>query len=291
MNCEECIERVFELIEQEPRDPAGVHEVLERCPECRALFADMKTALEQAAALPLEEPSAATDEAILRAARARIARGASAKHRWLAAPQWAAAAVALLAIGVGVWTIPRGEEPQFESEIEVEDAVADSVKEELPAAPTRPKGTRYEDSMAQGGSAAMAALGDEPAAAAPPARRRREAKTRPHEVRAEEAESDSAEVGALAGAALANDSAMRAEAAPAAASKKQSARGSRLCEERVAKIEGEDRAPTPEESLALGRCYREAGDVPEARRWFEAALLDRDTRAAARRELRALPSQ
>jgi uncharacterized protein with PIN domain len=38
MNCDECKEQVFELIEREAVDRDGVREILARCPECRAAF-------------------------------------------------------------------------------------------------------------------------------------------------------------------------------------------------------------------------------------------------------------
>ena len=61
MNCDECIERVFELIEQEASDPARVRAILEQCPDCRALFEETKARLALAAELPLEDPPAALD--------------------------------------------------------------------------------------------------------------------------------------------------------------------------------------------------------------------------------------
>ena len=61
MNCEECKEQVFELIEREAVDPEGVREVLARCPECRALFDQMKAALANVDRLPIEEPPETID--------------------------------------------------------------------------------------------------------------------------------------------------------------------------------------------------------------------------------------
>ncbi len=110
MNCDECKEQVFELIEREAVDPEGVHEILARCPDCRAAFDEMKAALAVAERLPIEEPGADVDAAILRAAAARAPRVVPLRRRRLHPPPWAVAAIALLAVGVGVWTIPRGEQ-------------------------------------------------------------------------------------------------------------------------------------------------------------------------------------
>ena len=65
MNCEECKEQVFELIEREAVDPEGVRAILADCPDCRAEFEAMKAALALAGELPVEEPPADIDAAIL----------------------------------------------------------------------------------------------------------------------------------------------------------------------------------------------------------------------------------
>jgi len=83
MNCDECKQQVFELIEREAVDPDGVREILERCPECRVTFEEMKAALAVAEQLPIEEPPAAVDQAILRAAGARAPRVVHLKKRRL----------------------------------------------------------------------------------------------------------------------------------------------------------------------------------------------------------------
>ncbi len=129
MNCDECQEQVFELIEREAVDPEGVREVLARCPECRATFEEMKAALQSVAALPVEAPPASVDAAVLRAA---AERGARARTRSFLVPQWAAAAVALLAVGVGVWAIPTdAPEPSVDEAVafEADDAAETQLAE------------------------------------------------------------------------------------------------------------------------------------------------------------------
>jgi len=124
MSCDECQEQIFELIEREAIDPEGVREILARCPDCRSAFEETKAALGLAALLPIEEPPAAIDAAILRAAASRRRGGIPLRKRFVQAPPWAVAAIALLAVGVGVLTIPRG--VQLESE---------AVPSETPDAP------------------------------------------------------------------------------------------------------------------------------------------------------------
>jgi len=139
MNCEDCKERVFELIEREAVDPEGVRAILADCPDCRAEFDAMKAALVLAEQLPVEEPPPDIDAAILRKAALRTenahkpaaevvqeATVVPLRKRLLQTPPWAMAAVALLAVGLGVWSIPR--DVQLESEadsavFEAEEAV------------------------------------------------------------------------------------------------------------------------------------------------------------------------
>jgi len=137
MSCEECEARVFELIEREAVDPDGVRAVLERCPDCKADFDAMKAALATVEGLPIEEPPAEIDRAILRAAAERgQPKVIPLRRRFLQAPPWAMAAIALLAVGVGVWSIPRTVEfegdadtaaPQVEEMAKLEEASADTA--------------------------------------------------------------------------------------------------------------------------------------------------------------------
>jgi len=118
MNCEECKEQVFELIEREAVDPEGVRAILAECPDCRAEFDAMKVALAAADELPIEEPPGEIDALILRRAELRSQAAAPEeaqvipfRKRLLQTPPWAMAAIALLAVGVGVWSIRRFGDP------------------------------------------------------------------------------------------------------------------------------------------------------------------------------------
>ncbi len=97
MNCDECQDQVFELIEREASDPEGVRELLDRCPECQAAFVEMKRTLALVGQLPLEQPSSATDAAVLAAAAARLPDVVRLRKRRLQAPPCAMAAIATTA--------------------------------------------------------------------------------------------------------------------------------------------------------------------------------------------------
>ena len=79
MTCDECLEQLFELIEREAEEPEVVREILARCPECRALFDEMKAALADVSRLPMEEPPSDIDELVLQAARERSTRVAACR--------------------------------------------------------------------------------------------------------------------------------------------------------------------------------------------------------------------
>ncbi|MGB5811160.1 MAG: hypothetical protein WBG86_11555, partial [Polyangiales bacterium] len=107
MNCEECQDRVFELIEREAVDAAEVQAILNRCPACREEFDRLKSSIALAGHLPREEPPAQVDAFIAEMARTRRpasragdlkAKGAAGSQRFQPVP-WAIAAVALLGIG------------------------------------------------------------------------------------------------------------------------------------------------------------------------------------------------
>ena len=162
MSCDECKEQVFELIEREAVDPEGVRAILDECPDCRAEFEALKASLALAAQLPLEEPPADLDAVILSQASRRLEASGSApeaggseagevvplRKRLLQAPPWAMAAIALLAVGVGVWSIPR--QVQLESELEPgSPVVAESARVEAAEAEEAPPGPS-EDALAEG---------------------------------------------------------------------------------------------------------------------------------------------
>lgn len=280
MTCEECKERVFDLIEQEAADPEGVHEILFQCPECRALFDDMKTALALAEQLPRDEPSLEIDATVLRAAKARASR-ATPQRRWFAGSTWALAAIALLAVSIGVWAIPRtGPAPG--------------------GAPTaRPGGDATSGAVVQveaeidrpGPTAALETLGAEETAAVRPRRPRAGQRARKASAAREPDPSRATARGDSSGADVAF-----AEAGDDAKAERQSHALSPACRalrERVdqAMARDDDASPgsvEPEDELSLGRCYREAGDVFEARRWLERAASHPETKRRALRELRTM---
>jgi hypothetical protein len=300
MNCDECNEQVLELIEREPVDPDGVREILARCPECRAAFDEMKAALIVAEQLPIEQPPVEVDAAILRAAGARV----PVKKRRLQPAPWAMAAIAMLAVGVGVWTIPR--EVQFEGDV----APADEKDAEEVVVAEQMRGDADE---VLAGRLAVAELASEmnapvqaferaeaePKKGSPePPRAKRRARPSRDERRARGLAQ------APASLAVADTAAVSAERSqPQEAVAKASAPGKEAgadegapasaCKRKVDETErraraDEDYAPTPEEELAIGKCYQELENVTEARKWLERAAAHRKTKAAAEKALRQL---
>lgn len=259
MNCDECHEKVLELIEREQTDPEGVRDILERCPECRATFEELKSTLELTAELPLEEPSAAVDEAVMRAATAHANRVVSLERRRFRPIPWAAAAVALLAVSIGVWSIPTDDAPseRLAKPSSAERAVAEEADEPRVSTEARAELATMKDA-----ADAMAA-----AEGRPTKRRAQKPSPRP----------------------TASRVAMNGEA-PREATEEARARD-RDCAAEAAALEAEDREVTGEQALEVGRCFRDAGDVEQARRWFVRASADPKTRAPARRALRSLPQE
>ena len=260
MTCDECKEQVFELIEREAVDPEGVQAILARCPDCRAAFDEMKAALAMVERLPIEEPGADVDAAILRAAAARAPRVVPLRRWRLRAPPWAVAAIALLAVGVGVWTIPRAVQLEGDAApVEMKNAAEVIVAE--PAPPKR-----------------VAELpADEPRAV----RMAQAPESRPMEAMA---------AGAVTESALAE-----VESSKSRARKKE--RGDdaddAICKRRLDEIERLERAdhdyvPKPEEQLAIGKCYGTLDDVAKARKWLQRAAKHRETKARAEAALRRL---
>jgi len=288
MNCDECQEQVFELIERESIDPQAVREVLDRCPECRALFEEMKAALASVAALPSAEPPAEIDVAILRAAHERVRRSTPRRRKWFQSTGWAVAAATLLAIGVGVWAIPKGEEVAME-EVAMEEAGAEEVAMEAVASKRGDAPEVALSPAAKSVGSPGARKRDAERQAVPPAEQQalavRDARSPDREAFAGVAsqgvvtvETDSAEDASASGA--------RAEPLPL----------SRECARRLAKVErrareGGGKPTAPEEALAIGRCYQAVGNVAEARRWLERAASHPETKDRAARALNALPAE
>jgi lipopolysaccharide biosynthesis regulator YciM len=87
------------------------------------------------------------------------------------------------------------------------------------------------------------------------------------------------------------------EAAPEASTAHKRARdddhAAATCKRKVDDIEGrtradKDYAPTPEEELAIGKCYQALRNVAEARKWLQRAAAHRKTKARAEKALREL---
>lgn len=278
MSCEECKQQVFELIEREAIDPDGVREVLARCPDCRALFDEMKAALAVAAELPIEEPPAAIDSAILRAAAERRAEVVRLRRRWSKPLPWAFAAAALLAIGVGIRSIPRtipsGREAEateladvHEQAIAAPPAVGDETKSAKTLAEPEPAAEPVHAKAGRPPRKAVTALRKElPGAPVAP---RPAAETAAGAV----AESASAEADATASRAREPE---QADDATAICKRKL---------EEIARRGADDKEPGPEEQLTIGRCYRSAGNLAEARRWLEQAAKHPQTKARAEKAL------
>lgn len=135
MNCDECKDQIFELIEREAVDAEGVREILDRCPACRDDFERLKATLARVADLPLEQPPAHIVARIAEAARQREAPSARARPRVAPVP-WAIAAVALLGIGLGYTQSKHwgGGEDAFETQ----DANEVAASPESPPAASQP---------------------------------------------------------------------------------------------------------------------------------------------------------
>ncbi len=250
MNCDECKERVFELIEREAVDPEGVRETLAGCPDCRAAFDDMKAALALAELLPIEEPPASLDAAVLRAAVARAPKMIPSRKWRLQAPPWAVAAIALLAVGVGVWAIPRGVQLESEAAPTEMKGPEEAVLAEQMLDETRP--ARIAAAPASRPAADMAA-----GAVAEP--RSGEADTKASLARKQERDDD------------------------AATTCKR-----KVDEIERRKRADKDYVPKPEEELAIGKCYQTLDKAAEARKWLQRAAAHRETKARAEEALRDL---
>jgi negative regulator of sigma E activity len=320
MSCEECRTRVFELIEREEVDPDGVRAVLERCPDCRADFDAMKAALAAVEGLPIEEPPAEIDRAILRAAAERgQPKLIPLRRRFLQAPPWAMAAIALLAVGVGVWSIPGTVEfegdadtaaPQAKEMAKLEEAPTDTAAFESEAAPAeavapeksakpvaarKASGTQRKR-VASPKAAPVEADSAELEEAAPPAAARRRMVAEPQPASQGLARDEASEradsygvaqpEGAVGGAAAAEVAAVTDDLDPKA--KDQTA-----CKSKVAAFEARLRKekrfePTAEQKLSIGRCYQTLGDTTKARAWLERAAKHRSTKKRANEALQRL---
>ena len=305
MNCDECKEQLFELIEREAVDPGGVRAILARCPDCRAAFDEMKAALAVAGQLPIEEPSAAVDAAVVRAASERLPRVVPLRKRRLQPPPWAMAAIALLAVGVGVWSIPR--EVQLEGDVGSADlksaaapVVAEQELDEVAAEALDDSAALAE--LGEVASERTAHLGRAPRTEA--RAKRASSKPVPAKRRSRLAAGKKEDAQAPASLSAADVAAGSAEetrsygaaSEPLAARKQQQdddGGATADCRRKVDDIErrarkDKDYAPQPEEELAIGKCYQMLDNVAEARKWLKRAAAHRKTKARAEAALREL---
>ena len=298
MNCEQCKEDVLELIERAAIDPAGVQEILDRCPDCRTLFDDMKAALVAADQLPLEDPPSRVDAEVLRAAAMRRANVTPLRKWRLQAPPWAMAAIAVLAVGIGVWSIPPN------GNVATEDALGTTVveTEEDFVAEQKPVGARGETVQASSEKAEARVLLDqrepvkpraEAPAKSPVARRERgQAKRKVLSAPVQKAnapetaptESFAADAVAVAGSGMLEE-----------AKEDRDDKADEACRKTVADFEkrsrrDEDYKLDPEQQLALGRCYAKSGDAKSARTWLERAAAHAKTKTRAGEALEGLAS-
>ncbi len=329
MNCEECKEQVFELIEREAVDPEGVRAILADCPDCRAEFEAMKAALALAGELPVEEPPAEIDAAILRLAAQRrppAVPGPSSGvveeavripfyKKMVQVPPWAMAAVALLAVGVGVWSIPRtvqfesdADRPMLEAKaaVPVEEAPRDERVAREPASEEAAFGA-MDDTV---DAAPVVAMESAKSAGRPVRRRAPRAKKRRDAIARQSApEADAENRGmapaaapakaegvaqrSAAGGALAEDAALASAELGDMDAKRDETSQCRVkvnaFERRLRDEKGYE--PAPEEELAIGRCYQRLGETAKARAWLERAAADPATKRRARKALQALPSK
>ncbi len=296
MNCEECKEQIFELIERQAVDPEAVRGILARCPDCRSAFEQTKAALALAAQLPIEEPRAAVDAAILRAASSRVPRVAPVRKLRGQPLPWAVAAIALLAVGVGVIAIPRGVQRRDQPESKQAESAADSAEAEQAVheqpvvvhevAPARPAAEPAAAPRSVDRASAKTRM-----VAASPASSERKAKRAADDSKLER-------MGGAPAASLAAEevagSVAEADIAPSASDEQAGTDSAEAgCRRQVAAFERRNRdrkAATiePEEELAIGKCYRTLGNSRKARDWLKRAAEHRETRARAEEALHEL---
>jgi hypothetical protein len=212
------------------------------------------------------------------------------------------AAIAMLAIGVGVWAIPRevqlegDEEPnELESAREVivveemprpEAEVADEIVEAEAASEPTVAG-RSEERMA---AKSTAAPGRRPRAK----RRSGSPADEPKAVSLDEAPPSQPASNAAAGAAAKSRAAEAgSEALLSRKQEKEEDDVTATCRRKVDEIErrmrdDKDDVPKPEEELAIGKCYQRLGRVDDARKWLQLAATHPETKARAQEALRQL---
>jgi hypothetical protein len=295
MNCDECKEQVLELIERETVDPDGVRAILARCPDCRDAFDQMKSALALVADLRVEEPPAAIDGVILQAAAARAPQVVPLRKRRLQPPPWAMAAIAMLAVGVGLWAIPR--DVQLESDavpasaMTAEEAIAAEAEVENVAVQTEPASKQ----LARRQRTERDAAKTERALSRPAAAKRRSnaLAAEPTADLLAEAPASVAASDVAAGAAMESSAGDADSASPRTLKKEHDDEATATCKRKIAEVEArrhddKDHVLAPEDELAVGKCYETIGDIVEARKWLRRAAAHPETKARAENALRQL---
>jgi hypothetical protein len=220
------------------------------------------------------------------------------------------AAVALLALGIGVWSMPRGGDEEgsegfvgkrqasdeLVAKLEADDLGGASSQEPVVAAvepaPVRAPG----EAEADGPAPDLRKAGNGPARA----KRRAAAPVAPAVAQqVAEARKASPEAATTAGvsAELEDRVASEIEAtAPRVAKEEREEDSIAACRRRIAEHESgdQDRADATidaEQALALGRCYQQLGNPKNARRWLMRAAGEPLTKARAERALRELDAK
>ena len=274
MNCEQCKEEILELIERAAIDPAGVKEILDRCPDCRALFDDMKAALVATYQLPLEDPPLRVDAEVLRVAAMRSANVTPPRKWRLQAPRWAMAAIALLAVGIGVWSIPPSDDVATEDSLgmTIVEPKNDIVAEHEPLDQREPATPRVE-------AAAKSSVARPESEQA-----KRKARAAPMRKTSAPASAEAFAADAVAGSGMLEEAKEEREDSADEACRKT------IADFQTRNRQDEDYTPDPEQQLALGRCYAKLGDAESARTWLERAAAHPKTEARAREALKGLAS-
>jgi hypothetical protein len=218
------------------------------------------------------------------------------------------AAIAMLAVGVGVWTIPR--EVQFEG-----DAAPAAMKTAEDVVMAEQMFEDEEEVVVHDGKLAVAELAAEATASLgtlertdteakkespEPARAMRRSRSSVNEPRAApNVQAPASLPSADMAAAAAGESRSTEVAAKASAPRNQERDNDSVtaaCRRKVNEMErrmGADKthALTPDEELALGKCYQALDNVPEARRWLRRAAAHPKTKVPAEKALGELASE
>jgi hypothetical protein len=206
------------------------------------------------------------------------------------------AAVALLAVGVGVWAIPRGVQLEgdpgqptatgVEEATVAELALDEDMELEEPRAPKEP----VPEQAARLRTAERAEKKARPAAA----KRRSNAPAEQPTASVMAEAPVSAPASDMAAGAAAKSRSDEADYTESRARKKERAdEATAACRRKIDQIErrardDEDYVPAPEEELATAKCYQTLDELAKARKWFHRAAAHPETKARAEKALSEL---